>query len=386
MTNAYLTPYEMRAGITERSPFLVEPTRSSAFAKVAAILRKATTNTFFSDISEFQPVVTSSYPYAMISFRADTGWRRDNHAAANWNYIRNSSKIQVALAYVVYVPGQNGNIMARLKSLFGNTCPAKLGIMVDMESGSGFAGPGNHSADANNLLNAIAAWARDGRRVVAYANHYDFQSNWPQLSGSVKRITASYGTYDPNTWGWQYFGGMTQYSSPYGYPRSAAPFGSWVDMNVIHRSIAQIKIDLGIGTPAPAPVPAPKPGPKPPAPAPKPPTSGGTYTVRSGDTLSGIASRYHTTVAVLASLNHIANVNLIYVGQVLHLPGSNPAPAPKPAPAPAPKPIKQYRVVSGDTLSGIASRYHTTVNQLVAWNPIIKNPNLIQIGWVLRVG
>ena len=40
-----------------------------------------------------------------------------------------------------------------------------------------------------------------------------------------------------------------------------------------------------------------------------------TYTVKSGDTLSGIASKYKTTVAKLVRDNNIANANLIYVGQ-----------------------------------------------------------------------
>ena len=42
-----------------------------------------------------------------------------------------------------------------------------------------------------------------------------------------------------------------------------------------------------------------------------------TYKVVKGDTLSGIAARYGTTVSKLASLNNIKNVDLIYVGQVL---------------------------------------------------------------------
>lgn len=42
-----------------------------------------------------------------------------------------------------------------------------------------------------------------------------------------------------------------------------------------------------------------------------------TYKVVKGDTLSGIAARYNTTVKALASLNNIKNVDLIYVGQVL---------------------------------------------------------------------
>ena len=44
-----------------------------------------------------------------------------------------------------------------------------------------------------------------------------------------------------------------------------------------------------------------------------------TYTVVRGDTLSGIAKRFNTTVSYLAKLNNIANVNLIYVGQVLKI-------------------------------------------------------------------
>lgn len=41
------------------------------------------------------------------------------------------------------------------------------------------------------------------------------------------------------------------------------------------------------------------------------------YTVKKGDTLSGIAKKYNTTVTYLAKLNNIQNVNLIYVGQKL---------------------------------------------------------------------
>ena len=45
-----------------------------------------------------------------------------------------------------------------------------------------------------------------------------------------------------------------------------------------------------------------------------------THTVRSGETLGGIANHYQTTVAELVRLNNIANPNRINVGQVLRLP------------------------------------------------------------------
>ncbi|HLI53880.1 MAG TPA: LysM peptidoglycan-binding domain-containing protein, partial [Acidimicrobiales bacterium] len=48
---------------------------------------------------------------------------------------------------------------------------------------------------------------------------------------------------------------------------------------------------------------------------------GGSYTVQPGDTLSGIAARFGTTYEALAQLNHIADPNLIYAGQVISVPG-----------------------------------------------------------------
>ena len=48
-------------------------------------------------------------------------------------------------------------------------------------------------------------------------------------------------------------------------------------------------------------------------------SSGTYYIVKSGDTLSGIASRYKTTVAQLVRLNGIKNPNLIYVNQKIRV-------------------------------------------------------------------
>lgn len=48
-------------------------------------------------------------------------------------------------------------------------------------------------------------------------------------------------------------------------------------------------------------------------------TSGRTYTVRSGDTLSGIAAQYGTTYQQLAARNNIPDPNKIYPGQTLKI-------------------------------------------------------------------
>lgn len=93
------------------------------------------------------------------------------------------------------------------------------------------------------------------------------------------------------------------------------------------------------------------------------------YTVTRGDTLSAIARRYGVTVSEIVKLNNIQNPNLIYVGQRLYIPGSSNSSSN----------IIEYTVKKGDTLSGIARKYGTTVNRLVVLNNI-KNPNLIFIG------
>lgn len=61
-----------------------------------------------------------------------------------------------------------------------------------------------------------------------------------------------------------------------------------------------------------------------------------TYRVRAGDTLSGIAVKYDTSVAKLAKVNHIANPNLIRVGQRFQVDHFESKPAPRVPSAPKP--------------------------------------------------
>lgn len=52
----------------------------------------------------------------------------------------------------------------------------------------------------------------------------------------------------------------------------------------------------------------------------KPATNDEVYTVKSGDTLSGIALKYNTTYQKLAEYNNISNPSIIYVGQKIRIP------------------------------------------------------------------
>lgn len=106
------------------------------------------------------------------------------------------------------------------------------------------------------------------------------------------------------------------------------------------------------------------------------------YTVQPGDTLSGLARRYNTSVQAIAKANNIANPNLIYVGQVLEIPTDGGGVTPPPPPPPSPG--GTYIVQRGDTLSAIARRFGVTY-QAIAQANNIANPNLIYVGQVLII-
>lgn len=117
-------------------------------------------------------------------------------------------------------------------------------------------------------------------------------------------------------------------------------------------------------------------------------TSSSSYTVQSGDTLSVIASDYGTTVDALVSANNISNPNLIYVGQVIEIPGtdggSDNGGSDGDSGSDETSGGTTYTVQSGDTLSVIARDYGTTVDALASENGI-SNPNLIFVGQVLEI-
>lgn len=75
-----------------------------------------------------------------------------------------------------------------------------------------------------------------------------------------------------------------------------------------------------------------------------PPVSGLIYTVQAGDTLDGLAVANNVDVQQIVEVNGLVDYNLI-VGQVLVLPGAKGAPIP--TPTPTPKPTKKPSTGSG---------------------------------------
>ena len=111
-----------------------------------------------------------------------------------------------------------------------------------------------------------------------------------------------------------------------------------------------------------------------------------TYTVKSGDSLSAIAKRFHVSKADMMKLNKISDPNKIRVGQKLKLPGYvdlNGTPAPEAHKATHKATVKagkpsaaavaggtEYVVVAGDTLGKIAHQHGTTVKALKQVNKL----------------
>lgn len=96
------------------------------------------------------------------------------------------------------------------------------------------------------------------------------------------------------------------------------------------------------------------------------------YTVQSGDTLSGIAQKFNTTVDALVQLNNIKDRNLINTNQVLKITEGQIEAA------------GEYTIQAGDTLSEIADKYGTTVEELAKLNGI-EDANMIITGHVLKL-
>jgi peptidoglycan endopeptidase LytE len=104
---------------------------------------------------------------------------------------------------------------------------------------------------------------------------------------------------------------------------------------------------------------------------------GTSVTVVSGDTLRKIAERCGTTVSALQRANpEIGNGNLIYPGQNLLLPGTILG---------TDGGYVIYIVARGDTLKSLATRFQSTVENIMANNPSIKSANLIYEGQRLNI-
>lgn len=161
------------------------------------------------------------------------------------------------------------------------------------------------------------------------------------------------------------------------------------DPNLIY--IGQELVVPSAGAPQPsmqaaaAPAPAVPAAPAPLAAAP----AASSYNVQYGDTLTSIAGRFGCTVEDLIALNGLRD-RFIYIGQQLNVPQAGAGPQFVPGPVAAnPAPGAMHTVQPGETLSALAYRYGTSVNDIMQQNNlhspwILEGQRLVIPGQVAR--
>ena len=94
------------------------------------------------------------------------------------------------------------------------------------------------------------------------------------------------------------------------------------------------------------------------------------HTVKSGESLYTIAKKNHTTIDTLCQVNHIKRDKVLKVGQAIKIPVKGTKSVQKH--------VKKstYTVKKGDTLIGLAKRYHTTVSAIREANGLSKKDML----------
>jgi LysM repeat protein len=106
-----------------------------------------------------------------------------------------------------------------------------------------------------------------------------------------------------------------------------------------------------------------------------------TYTVRPGDTISGIAARHGLNTGSVLKLNRLSASSVIYPGQRVKLKAVSTAPASRPASVPT----GTYTVKPGDTLSGIAARHGVGLSKVFSWNRLNAG-SIIYPGQKIKIG
>ena len=152
--------------------------------------------------------------------------------------------------------------------------------------------------------------------------------------------------------------GQTLYSiaRTYGITPQAIANANGVKLDGFLYAGMRLKIPAGEANPAPATTPS------------------GFYTVRAGDTLFSIATRFNTTTDALSDANDLPANGLIYTGWTLKIPTAVVSAAPNFSGS-----ARSYVVQSGDTLAQIALRNDTTTF-------IIAQANDLPNGWMIYTG
>lgn len=310
-------------------------------------------------------------------FRAYAGRSKDSKVDRNVKLAIESGKPYGLYIYSYALNTAQAKEEAQRMIALANSYSVKPAFLcIDMEDADGYKR--KYGMPSNQTLKDICtvegeAFENAGYYAMVYASSSWFNNqlkgltrfdkwvaHWPVSGGKQKGMATSPDGENANNCGiWQF----TSDGRLNGY-------NGRLDMNYAYKDFVLNK--NGNTNPAPTPTPAPVPAQT---------SNNNTYTVKSGDCLSTIGSKLGVNWRDIANINGISSPYIIYVGQVLKVPGGNVNTNSAPSNN---SNSTTYTVKSGDTLSGIAAKFGTTYQKIAADNGIA-NPNIIHPGQVLKI-
>ncbi len=332
------------------------------------------------DISDWQGDIDIKALASQVDFfifRAYAGRSKDSKVDRNVKLAIESGKPYGLYIYSYALNTAQAKEEAQRMIALANSYSVKPAFLcIDMEDADGYKR--KYGMPSNQTLKDICtvegeAFENAGYYAMVYASSSWFNNqlkgltrfdkwvaHWPVSGGKQKGMATSPDGENANNCGiWQF----TSDGRLNGY-------NGRLDMNYAYKDFVLNK--NGNTNPAPTPTPVPVPAQT---------SNNNTYTVKSGDCLSTIGSKLGVNWRDIANINGISSPYIIYVGQVLKVPGGNVNTNSAPSNN---SNSTTYTVKSGDTLSGIAAKFGTTYQKIAADNGIA-NPNIIHPGQVLKI-
>lgn len=302
------------------------------------------------DVSEFQgsinwSLVRQQAVFAMV--RASMGGKVDGAFDFNWQAAKASGVLRAAYHFAY---PQYNSAASEAQHFLQTVGPLETGdvLALDIETGSG-----DLSGWVREWCDAVSAATGVHPLIYASLSFYtEHNITFADTGGAYGSWVADWtATMPPPPAGWPFIA-IWQHTDAATCPGITGR----VDADFFNGDAAHFALYGKQGGIVP-------PAPPPPPPAPSPPPAAGDYIVRGGDTLSAIAAAHGVTLMALEAANRqISNPNLIFPGQVVHLPGGHPNPAPV-------QWSHEDVVRSGDTLSGIAARHGVSLLAVEQLNP-----------------
>ena len=152
--------------------------------------------TSWADVSQYQKIpVNDDYPHSILSFRTNSGDKRDTLAlqnAAGASRALDSGGASLIIAYYFFRPGQaNCDLHKDILTEAGLWLRDRVVTMVDVESDGGKI-KGDQSYEINDEIARLRGWYGNQRRVCGYWNPNADPSLWLHRPHALELVIPQY--------------------------------------------------------------------------------------------------------------------------------------------------------------------------------------------------